>query len=129
MDDFNWGGSELFQNHVIDEIRKTFSISQEISDKFKYLGLDITQGENEITVKQRSYIQDLTPMEVPQMRNKVELLNKMDKRNLKVVAGQINWVVSQSRPDLAYDICEINTSIKGATVENTMFVSYKCRVR
>ena len=55
-------------------------------------------------MKQGSYVRDLNQMEVPKKKDKIELLNKMDKRNLKVLAGQMNWVVSQTRPDLAYDM-------------------------
>ena len=31
VDDFCWGGSDLFQKYIIDKIRKIFSISQEVS--------------------------------------------------------------------------------------------------
>ena len=34
--------------------------------------------------------------------------------------GQFNWVPSQSKPDIAYDVCELSTSLKHATVKNIL---------
>ena len=34
--------------------------------------------------------------------------------------GQLNWVASQSRPEIAYDVCELSTSLKHATVKNIL---------
>ena len=42
-------------------------------------------------------------------------LNPSDKRRLKSVAGQLMWISSHTRPDIAYDVCDISTSVKGAT--------------
>ena len=36
------------------------------------------------------------------------------------MAVQINWIATQTRPDLAHDTCEISTSVKNATVEDVM---------
>ena len=36
-------------------------------------------------------------------------------RNLRALAGQLNWIGTHTRPDVAYDICVVNTSIKDAT--------------
>ena len=45
-------------------------------------------------------------------------MNTKEKRDLKVLAGQLNWISSQTRPDLAFDACEVNTSTKDATYED-----------
>ena len=34
--------------------------------------------------------------------------------------GQLNWVASLSRPDIPYDVCELSTSLKHATVKNIL---------
>ena len=48
------------------------------------------------------------------------MLDSQEKRELKAVAGQINWVITQTRPNWAYDACEISTSVKNATVEDVI---------
>ena len=47
-------------------------------------------------------------------------MDSKEKRELKAIAGQISWIATQTRPDLAYDACEISTSVKNATVEDVM---------
>ena len=34
--------------------------------------------------------------------------------------GRLNWVASLSRPDIPYDVCELSTSLKHATVKNIL---------
>ena len=45
-------------------------------------------------------------------------MNIKEKRDLKVLAGQLNWISSQTRLDLAFDASEVNTSSKDATYED-----------
>ena len=45
-------------------------------------------------------------------------MNIKEKQDLQVLAGQLNRISSQTRPDLAFDACEVNTSTKGATYED-----------
>ena len=37
---------------------------------------------------------------------------------LKMLAGQLNWIASQSRPDMCYAACAVGTSVKECTVED-----------
>ena len=48
------------------------------------------------------------------------MLDSKEKRELRAVTGQINWIATQTRPDLVYDTCDISISVKNATVENIM---------
>ena len=48
------------------------------------------------------------------------MLDSQEKCELKAIAGKINWIATQTRPDLAYGACEISTSVKNATVEDVM---------
>ena len=45
-------------------------------------------------------------------------MNIKEKRDLKVLACQLNWISSETRPDLAFDACEVNTSTEDATYED-----------
>ena len=49
-----------------------------------------------------------------------DVLDSKGKRELNAIAGQINRIATQTRPDLVYDACEISTSVENATVEDVM---------
>ena len=52
VDDFVWGGTKNFKNKVIKLLNETFSISLERCETFKYLGLDVCENDNVITLHQ-----------------------------------------------------------------------------
>ena len=45
-------------------------------------------------------------------------LNKGETRQLCGLAGQLNWVVSLTKPDASYSACEIIVSVKNDTVSD-----------
>ena len=60
---------------------------------------------------------------MPVYQDKSDVLDSREKRELKAVAGQINRIATQTRSDLAYDACEISTSVKNATIKDVINVS------
>ena len=48
VDDFMWGGSVSFKGNIIDNLKKTLTISKEEDFHFKYLGLNVQQGNGSI---------------------------------------------------------------------------------
>ena len=87
---------------------------------FKYVGQEVKQTHSEITIDQQQYIDDLSTTEIPVYQHKSDVLGGKEKRELKAIAGQINWIATQTRPDLTYDASEISTSVKNATIEDVM---------
>ena len=120
VDDFIYGGSVLFNQQVIEKIKEKFEISREDHCMFKYIGQEVKQAHSEITIDQQQYIDDLSTTEIPVDQDKSDVLDSHEKRELKAIAGQINWIATQTKPDLAYDACEISTSVKNATVEDVI---------
>ena len=43
-------------------------------------------------------------------------LKTEEARQLREITGQLNWTSSQTRPDRSYAACEVNVSIKDATI-------------
>ena len=43
-------------------------------------------------------------------------LNKEEARQLRGLAGQLNWVSSQTRPEMAYSAYEVSVYTKNATI-------------
>ena len=124
VDDFCWGGSELFKTKVIGEIHKKFQISQEESAKFKYIGLEICQLSNEIRVQQSSYIKSIDKINIVKSRIKTDDLTDEESHQLRAAAGQLNWVSNQTRPDVAFDAGQASISVSKGTVSD-LYVANK----
>ena len=72
------------------------------------------QTRNELTMHQHSYIQTLETIQLPDSVSK-RALDKSEVRKLKGLIGQLQWVAKLSRPDIAFDVCELSTRVKEAT--------------
>ena len=118
VDDFCWAGTEWFRQKVIDHIQKRFLISKEETETFKYLGLKITQNKDEIQIHQKGYIGEIQKIKVDDPCQKDRKLAPRETQQLRRVAGQLNWVSMQTRPDMAYAASIVSGSIKDATVRD-----------
>ena len=45
-------------------------------------------------------------------------LTTEEARQLRRLAGQLNWTSSQKRPDMSFGACEVSVSIKDSTVND-----------
>ena len=59
VDDFLWAGTPLFEETVIEAIRKMFNVKYECVGNFKYLGLDIAHKPGVIELKQENYVKSI----------------------------------------------------------------------
>ena len=48
-------------------------------------------------------------------------------RQLRGLAGQLNWTSSQTRPDMSFGACEISTSIKDTTISDLIHANKSIR--
>lgn len=127
MDNFLWGGSEKFKEMVIDKTKQTFEISKEDQGDLKYIGLDLHQSRNQITVSQKKYIESLEEIETNSKRKNEEELNCKEKRMLRGAVGQLNWIAFQTRPDMAFDACNAAVSLKNATIKDIKSINKSIR--
>ena len=117
VDDFIWAGIPQFESSIINQLRLTFEIGKQFHDDFKYIGLNIKQEGNCIIMDQYDYIDELKPVSVAR-GDKTAPLHKDEINQLRSVIGQINWVSSQTRPDLSFDHLDLSVSIKHPTVHD-----------
>merc|ERR1719494_1679958 len=45
-------------------------------------------------------------------------INKEEKESFRRIVGQLMWVSSQTRPDMAYDACELSNTYNNAVGED-----------
>ena len=118
VDDFAYCGNSTFHQTVIEEIKKRFSISKVESGIFNYVGLQVAQRREGITVNQDLYINTIEPLPWTSSRReqKTADLTSDEKKQLKRLGGQMLWVASQTRPDLSFETCVMTNIGKQSTV-------------
>ena len=122
VDDFIWAGSSNFENCVIEKLRSQFLIGSSASRSFKYVGLNVESTSEGVTVDQLQYASSLQPVVISRGRstNKHSELSASEKTDYRGLLGQLNWLATNTRPDIAFDICELSVSIKKATIADLL---------
>ena len=115
MDDFCWGGTKVFRVSVIEKIKKKFVVRSEESTKFKYVGLDIEQKEDKIIISQDKYVETLEAIPIPTLGD--DVMSPDDETSGRKVNGKLNWIATQTRPDLSFDVSEFSTFMKKGKLE------------
>lgn len=65
VDDFLWSGFTEFEKIVINKIRSTFCVGKEdVQEKgsFPYVGIELSQSENQLNIRQKMYQDNLQPI-------------------------------------------------------------------
>lgn len=128
VDDFLYGGTPLFHTMVISRIRKTFIIGLEECSGMKYLGLSIQETDTGILLSTSDYSRDCQEMNTINLGpNRDRSLTPEEVTSLKQLSGQLNWVSTQSRPDLAFENCSVANSIKNAVVRDVFMANKSIR--
>ena len=108
VDDFSYCGTNEWCQGVITEILNTFKISRKSSLSFKYLGLNVVQTKSGISIDQYEYVNSLKPMELDNDFSGDKILSAAEKSELRSASGQFSWVVGQTRPDMAFENCQLS---------------------
>ena len=117
VDDFLYGGSSKFEK-IISRIRAVFTVGHESKIPLKYLGMDLSLKEEILVYDQQNYINGIEEQQIENKRDRERKLNKGEQSLFRAMCGQLNWIASQSRPDIAYDVCQLSTRLNSATVDD-----------
>ena len=120
VDDILHAGSDTFTNNTISGIRSTFKISSECRSAFKYLGIDVTQTKEGIYLTQIQYLNELQEIKIDSTRrNHHNLpLTEVEISELRSVIGKLNWMATETRPDLSFSVSQLSSCIKRATIND-----------
>lgn len=125
VDDFFWSGTEKFEKEIIDKLRLIFQIGSAEDGSFKYVGLNIDSAGNGFTVDQLKYASTLNPVVISQRRIKAKTsaLMEGERRDYRSAVGQLNWISTQTRPDISFDVCELSQLFNRASVGDMVRVN------
>ena len=120
VDDFLVGGNHIFHSTVIAKLKEMMTMGNEESLNMTFLGLHIYEDNSALYLHTNPYSNSLEEvvLSVTDKQNTSRLLNSEEKSKLKHVSGQLNWITTQSRPDLAFENCTIGNSSANATVKS-----------
>ena len=121
VDDFLWSGFTEFEKIVINKIRSTFCIGKEdVQEKgsFPYVGIELSQSENQLNLRQKMYQDNLQPIHIEKSRliDRESPITAKEKESLQSKIGQILCIARQSRPDTIFDVSNLASSLKSAKV-------------
>ena len=119
VDDFLYCGTDIFQKNIVSKIYTNFQIGSSEAGLFRYLGINIASySKQKSSIDQFDYGLSLKPMSISKARlnNKNSELTEKEKSDYRSIVGQLHWMATQTRPDIAFDACELSGSISKATV-------------
>ena len=116
VDDLMWGGSKVFKVSVIDKLKAKFKVKTEESVEFRYLGLDVEQRDGYIALSQNDYVRKLDYLPAPEKLSD-EPLSPREETLIRQANGKLNWIATQTRPDLSFDVSECNSIMKRGKME------------
>ena len=79
--------------------------------------MSIFQENDLIDVSQNEYVKNIQPIKLSENRHPDSPLTTEEKDELKKLSGQMIWVSSQTRPDLAYETCIMSNQGTNPTVK------------
>ena len=122
VDDFLWSGTNNFKEQVIDKLKKKFLIGSSASVTFTYVGLSIKSYSDGITIDQTQYISSLNtiPVSKDRIAQKKSQLLESEIIAYRALIGQLNWVATHTRPDIAFETCELSVSLKKGTMADLL---------
>ena len=131
MDDFLAAGSPKFELKIMKALIAKFQFGTVSSKNFNYTGIAIKQDDHNksIQIDQNQFIESL-PIYHYEKGDSEEELSKPENNQFRKSTGQLNWLSSQTRPDLSYDAYSLSTRLNKASYKDAKYSSkviQKCK--
>ena len=102
-------GNEQFFKDIISKICKKFTVGKECNTPFRYLGLDLKEHKNYISLDQTHHIELLDTVNL-----KDENLCIHD--TLQSTIGKLIWINGQTKPNISFNVCHLASNLKNSTL-------------
>lgn len=117
VDDFLHGGEKIFDDNVMSSIKSAFEFGLEQSEKFRYVGMNMSQVGCGITIDQDHYVKGL---EVPDMEiaHDLAITDILPAEGQSIFRGAVAKILHisyQSRPDVCFEAKCLSTKFGKAT--------------
>ena len=108
VDDFLIGRNSLLHQNVVSKLASEFIVSHRKSGQFAYVVWHINQTKNYIEVDQIEYQGKIKSIELNKARCKEtnHEASEAEKKMYQQLLGKLQWISSQTRPDIRYAVLE-----------------------
>ena len=89
------------------------------------IGLEVTHHGKYITLTQKKYKGSVSQIliNVTRQIHKNDMLNEEEEKQLTTLVGQLNWIASQTRPNLSRGVLQLRIKVKKATIETLILAN------
>ena len=110
VDDMLYVGTSKFLQRIMEPFKERLQTSRDDSVAFKYLGVNISQGNGCIQLDQTEYVrgmqQDL--LNKASMQDKNRFAERQEISLFRQGLGQLGWVTSVSKPEASFGYCSLS---------------------
>ena len=132
VDDELGCGSDAFRTKVWNKLDERMVVGKtDTEDVIRYVGLNVKQVEGCVMIDQQHFVEKMELISNNELTvctssgDNEELVNEVGQSIFKAKVGALNWLATQTRPDLAYEVTEFSTCFKKAKLRNLKDVN-KC---
>ena len=119
VDDLLIGGSQGFYQTVFEKLRVRYPFQHVKDKRGEFLGKQLVQCDHGVLViQQKEYAEAMNaiPVSKERRREKDKPVTENERGQMRAVLGEINWLVSGSRPDLAASCSLMQQRVSGDVV-------------
>ena len=126
VDDFLYAGSQHFIDSIIKKLMTIFKIGSTGSGSFTYVGYRLNTYQDGITLDQEQYINSIKDVYLSKKRkiDKTCILTKKELAAFRTLVGQLSWVSTHTRPDIAFEVCELGAKVPIATISDLISLNH-----
>ena len=117
VDDFDVAGRKKFVEMLTKEISKVLDVSTVESDCFRFTGIDVKKVKGGIEISMEDYAKSLEEIQIREAKAD-EILTREELKVYRKFVGKLNWLVANTRPDLAIYALELAKRQKKAVIKD-----------
>ena len=124
VDDLLWTGGKNIEAKM-RKICELYKFGKVEKNNFRYCGREVKKDETGIHITCPSLIDRVKPVTLTteQRKNKQGEVTEAVRGQLRSIIGSLAWLARVCRPDLAYAVSKMQSSVHQATYEDVMFAN------
>ena len=126
VDDLLFGGTSMFEREIMGSLRERYPFKHFKKQAGEFLGRHVRQTEDfAIHVEQKDYAEQVECLSLSKerRRHRESEVTEDERRQMRAALGELNWLVSCSRPDLAACCSLLQQKVARACVKDLVEVN------
>eukprot|EP00971_Amphidinium_carterae_P352031 6492390-Amphidinium_carterae.2 len=115
VDDFLCGGYGQVWDEHFAALKRTFTFSEPETGSFLFTGVRIIQESDRILFDQSAYAANLSKLHIPRDAHDEDQVEAKSMRLIKQALGELQWLATQSRPDISAEVSPTSSLANNAT--------------